>query len=273
MARDREVSRATGAAALLLTLALTPSACGGNATEPAQSPSEAASATAASSTSPGPAHAGHAEPGHHGHHAGGGGHPGHHSTTANHRFEDPERWAKVFDDPERDEWQKPDAVLDFLKLPENALVADLGAGTGYFSVRLAKRVPKGKVFAVDIEDKLLKHLASRAEKAKLGNVITVLAAQDDPKLPPNLDLVLVVDTYHHISERVPYFEGVAKKLSAKGRVVIVDFKLGDLPVGPPDKHKISQDQTHTEMEAAGFQLCDELKTLPYQYVLSFGPHC
>ncbi|MEZ4373307.1 MAG: class I SAM-dependent methyltransferase [Polyangiaceae bacterium] len=239
------------------------SACGGAHEQPRAPGSESAPAE----------HSHVARAGDHSGHHDGEAHHGHHAATANHRFDDPERWAKVFDDPERDEWQRPDAVLDFLELPDTALVADLGAGTGYFSVRLAKRVPKGKVFAVDIEEKLLQHLASRAEKAKLSNVTTVLAEPNDPKLPANLDLVLVVDTYHHISERVPYFEGVAKRLSAKGRVVIVDFKLGDLPVGPPDKHKISQDQTHTEMEAAGFQLCGELKTLPYQYVLSFGVHC
>ncbi len=200
-------------------------------------------------------------------------HHGHHAATANHRFDDPERWAKVFDDPERDAWQKPDVVLDFLGLSPDAVVADLGAGTGYFSVRLAQRVPRGKVFAVDVEPKLLDHLSKRAAKAKLENIATVLAEPNDPKLPRDLDLVLVVDTYHHISERVPYFERVLRRLKAQGRVVIVDFRLGELPVGPPDDHKISQDQAHTEMEAAGFQLCAELKSLPYQYVLSFGARC
>lgn len=200
-------------------------------------------------------------------------HHGHGAATAHHRFDDAERWAKVFDDPERDAWQMPEAVLDFMRLADDAAVADLGAGTGYFSVRLAHRLPRGKVFAVDIEPKLLEHLAQRAAKAKLTNVETVLAEASDPKLPSGLDAVLVVDTYHHISERVSYFERVRKQLKPDGRVVIVDFRLGDLPVGPPDEHKISRDQTHTELEAAGFQLCDELKSLPYQYVLSFGTRC
>lgn len=200
-------------------------------------------------------------------------HHGHGAATAHHRFDDAERWAKVFDDPERDAWQKPEAVLDFMRLADDAAVADLGAGTGYFSVRLARRVPRGKVFAVDIEPKLLEHLTQRAAKANLTNVETLLAEASDPKLPSHLDAVLVVDTYHHISERVPYFERVKQQLKPSGRLVIVDFRLGDLPVGPPDEHKISRDQTHTELEAAGYQLCDELKSLPYQYVLSFGTRC
>ncbi|MEZ4231234.1 MAG: class I SAM-dependent methyltransferase [Polyangiaceae bacterium] len=265
--------------AAAVTLGAVAAACGCAGQPPATTapptsappPGHAPSEHPAHAPSEHPAH-GHAEP-HPPSPRGEGTQHGHHAATANHRFEDPERWAKVFDDPKRDAWQRPESVLDFLKLDASARVADLGAGTGYFSVRLAKRVPQGKVYAVDIEPKLLEHLAQRAKQAGLANVVTVLASPDDAKLPSDLDLVLVVDTYHHISERVPYFEAVAKRLKPTGRLVIVDFRLGDLPVGPPDEHKISQDQAHTELEAAGFQLCGELKSLPYQYVLSFGTTC
>lgn len=225
-------------------------------------------ATQAPPATPAPARAATAEPpqGHHGHH-------GHSSPTANHRFQDPDRWSKVFDDPERDAWQKPDAVVAALSLNPASVVADLGAGTGYFSIRIARKVPEGKVFAVDIEPKMVAHVEERARHESLTNVAGIVATPNDPKLPAGVDVVLVVDTYHHIEDRTPYFEKVKAKLSPGGRVVIVDFKKGDLPVGPPDAHKIAPTMVQREMKAAGYQQCREWNELPYQYVLFFGRTC
>jgi ubiquinone/menaquinone biosynthesis C-methylase UbiE len=207
------------------------------------------------------------------HHGGHSHHPSHSCGSANHRFEDADRWAKVFDDPERDAWQHPDDVVRELGLSPSGVVADLGAGTGYFSVRLARAVPQGKVYAVDVEPGMVKHVEERARRAKLGNVTGIVAAADDPKLPSGIDVVLVVDTYHHISERTRYFTAVLPKLAPSGRVVIVDFKKGDFPVGPPDAHKISPDSVKSEMEAAGYQQCRSYDALPYQYVLFFAQTC
>ncbi len=198
---------------------------------------------------------------------------GHSCGSANHRFENADRWAKVFDDPERDAWQHPDDVVRELGLTPSSVVADLGAGTGYFSMRLARVVPSGKVFAVDIEPGMVEHVKKRAREAKLENVTGIVAAADDPKLPPGVDVVLVVDTYHHLTERTRYFEGVRSKLAPGGRVVIVDFKKGDFPVGPPDAHKIAPDAVKTEMAAAGFRACKSYDALPYQYVLFFAQSC
>lgn len=212
----------------------------------------------------------HAPPEEHGHgHVQGHGH----DTTAptvDHRFEDPEHWAKVFDDPARDAWQKPQTLVGVLGLSPDSRVADIGTGTGYFVPHLARAVPKGTVLAIDLEPKLLEHVKQRAAKAKLANVQTILAEKDDPKLPKDVNVVLVVDTYHHIGKRQDYFRAVQSKLAQGGRVVIVDFRKGKLPVGPPDPHKLAPDTVTAEMKNAGYELCREHDILPHQYVLSFG---
>jgi len=179
----------------------------------------------------------------------------------------------VFDDPARDAWQKPDEVLQQLSLRPTDVVADLGAGTGYFSMRIAPQVPQGKVLAVDIEEKLVAYMKERAAKHGVGNLEAVLATPDDPKLPSGVSVVLVVDTYHHIGDRSAYFARVRKSLAPGGRVVIVDFKKGQFPVGPPDAHKLAPDRVQSEMKGAGYQICRSWDGLPYQYLLVFAEKC
>src|SRR4051812_30710643 len=124
--------------------------------------------------------------------------------THEHAFEDADKWAEVFDDPRRDSWQKPHEVIEALKLKPDAVIADIGAGTGYFSVRFARMLPKSKVYAVDVEPDMVRHLANRAKHDQLPNVIAVQATPGDPKLPEKVDLAFFVDTYHHIDDRVRY---------------------------------------------------------------------
>jgi len=200
-------------------------------------------------------------------------HTGNHQMSvpmpmAHHSFGDAERWAKLFDDPSRDAWQKPDEVLDALQLEPTARVADLGAGTGYFSVRIAKRVPKGKVFAVDIEPDMLRYLDERAHRAHLSVLQTVRASADSANVPEPVDLVLVVDTYHHIENRTAYFAKLSKSLRPDGRLAIIDFKL-DAPDGPPVADRIAPEKVTAELEAAGYQLVATLPLLPRQYFLVF----
>lgn len=198
---------------------------------------------------------------------------GHASGAANHRFDDPERWSKVFDDPKRDAWQKPDVVVAELRLSASDVVADIGAGTGYFTARLARVVPRGKVLAVDIEPKLIEHMKQRAEREGTANVEVVLGSPSDPRLPRGVNVVLVVDTYHHIAERTEYFRRVRERLATGGRVVIVDFKMGKLPVGPPDDHKLAPDVVEREMTQAGYGRCASFDGLPYQYMITFAEKC
>jgi SAM-dependent methyltransferase len=187
-----------------------------------------------------------------------------------HRFDDPERYAKSFDDPARDGWQLPDRVIEALKLSADASVADIGAGTGYFSVRLARVVPGGTVYAVDVEPSMLEHIRKRASGAGLNNVLTVRATSTTPNLPKPVDLVLIVDTYHHLPARETYFRELTKSLTARGRVAIVDFRK-DSPDGPPPEFRFEADQIISEMQLAGYSLQARHDFLPRQHFLVFAP--
>lgn len=195
-------------------------------------------------------------------------------ATVRHGFEDPERWARVFDDPARDEWQRPAEVLDFLGVAAGQRIADLGAGTGYFTVRLAEAVgPDGRVYAVDVEPSMVDYVARRCADAGTGDVVVpILAEPDDPGLDErSVDTVLVVDTWHHIDDRLAYLERLAGSLRPGGRVAVVDWREGKLPVGPPVGHKLSRGAVVEEFGEGGWELVAEKADLPYQYVLVFAP--
>lgn len=185
-----------------------------------------------------------------------------------HRFRDAERWTQVFDDPQRDVWQKPDEVLRALALPPDALVADLGAGTGYFAVRLAKLLPAGRVYAVDIEPDMVRYLAERAQRENLANLTAVQGTPDDPKLPGKVDLVLLVDVYHHVDERERYFRRLGDHLRPSGRIAVIDFRP-DSPMGPPRSARIAAERVKDELKRAGYALAQTHDFLPNQYFLVF----
>ena len=168
-----------------------------------------------------------------------------------HRFDDPAKLAKSFDDPKRDAWQMPDRVIAALELTPAHSVADIGAGTGYFSMRLAKAVPKGVVYAVDIEPNMITHLTTRAAGEKVTNLTPVLGSATSPNLPKPVDLILVVDTYHHIGNRSEYFRALRSQLIAGGRIAIIDFRK-DAPDGPPAHFRFTPEQIQKEMGDAGY---------------------
>ncbi|MBA3545363.1 MAG: methyltransferase, partial [Nannocystis sp.] len=152
-----------------------------------------------------------------------------------HRFDDAEKWAPQFDSADREAWQKPDAVIAALALAPGARVADLGAGTGYFAVRLARAVPQGCVFAQDLEPDMIRYLGERAKREGLANLVAVQGEPNDPRLPEAVDLAIMVDTYHHVADPTGFFARVRDHLVPGGRLVIVDFKKDapdDAP-GPP----------------------------------------
>jgi SAM-dependent methyltransferase len=187
-----------------------------------------------------------------------------------HRFKDAERWARVFDDPARAAWQKPDEVIEALALASDAKVADIGAGTGYFSSRLARAVPGGRVYAVDAEPDMVRYLGDRAKREGLANLVPVQAGSRDPMLPEPVDLALLVDVYHHVPARVQYFEGLRGRLRPNGRLAIVDFRL-DSPRGPPRAARIAPERVKEELGRAGYALVAEHGFLPDQYFLVFAP--
>lgn len=185
-------------------------------------------------------------------------------THQHHPPRSADEYAKVLENPKRDEWQRPHEVITALKLRPDEAVADIGAGSGYFTRRLARHA--GKVYAVDIDARLLEMIG----KAGLKNVQTVLATGDDPKLPEGaVDTVFICDVLHHIGGRPAYYEKLKKALKPGGRVVIIDFYKRKLPVGPPEGMKLSEEQVTKEFLAAGFQAGETHGFLPHQYFLVF----
>ena len=172
--------------------------------------------------------------------------------THRHSFGDAEKWAHVFDDPERDAWQKPHEVIRALKLAPDAAVADLGAGTGYF-----------------VEPGMVKYLGARAKKENLANLKPVAGSAADPRLPAKVDLVLLVDVYHHIEQRERYVRALAASLKPGGRVAVIDFRM-DSPSGPPKSARVAPERVKAELAGAGYALAEEHAFLPRQYFLVFS---
>jgi len=188
-----------------------------------------------------------------------------------HRHENPMAYVASLDDPRRDAYQKPDEVMKALALRPGEVVADIGAGSGYFAVRFAQAVgDAGRVYAVDISPDMVRHLNRRLRDAAIRNVFTVLADPDDPLLPPaSVDRFVIVDTWHHVDARAKYAAAMKRMLKPGGQVVHIDYQKRELPVGPPLDHKIAREDVLKEMQAGGFELTGEHTFLPYQYFLVF----
>ena len=191
--------------------------------------------------------------------------------THGHGFGDAEKWAHVFDDPQRDAWQKPHEVIQALELRPDAIVADIGAGTGYFAARLARMLPKATVYAVDVEPEMVKYLADRAKREKLSNLKPVAAEPGDARLPEKADLILLVDVYHHVEDRSRYFRRLAGSLKPGARLAVIDFKP-DSPHGPPRRARVAPGEVKAELAKAGYALQAEHGFLPHQYFLVFQPN-
>jgi ubiquinone/menaquinone biosynthesis C-methylase UbiE len=187
-----------------------------------------------------------------------------------HRFDDPARFAKSFDDPARDGWQMPGRVIAALQLQPDSQVADIGAGTGYFSMKLSKAVPKGTVFAVDVEPKMLDFLRNRAKAEHVTNVVPVQAAASSPNIPKPVDAILIVNTYHHLPSRASYFADLKRSLKPGGRIAIIDFRK-DAPSGPPPEFRFDAAQIVAEMEQAGYRVAARHDFLPHQHFVIFEP--
>lgn len=187
-----------------------------------------------------------------------------------HRFGNAEKWAQLFDDPERDAWQKPSEVIRALALTPDASVADIGSGTGYFAVRLARALPKGRVFGVDLEPDMVRYLTHRAKREGIANITAIQAGEHDPRIPEPVDLVLMVNTYHHVPERENYFRKLANSLKPGGRAAIIDFTL-ESPHGPPRHSRVPPAEIKRELTSAGYRLVQEHALLPHQYFLVFAP--
>src|SRR6185436_17637350 len=154
--------------------------------------------------------------------------------------------------PDRDEYQRPDKIMDVLGIGEASVVADLGAGSGWFTPRLARRVgPNGMVYAEDVQRPMIQAIKIRVDRLGLKNVTTVLGTASDPRLPVPIDAVLIVDAYHEMEQPVALLRNVAKSLKPTGRIGIVDFTKDGGGPGPAMEERVDPDAVIRDAQAAG----------------------
>jgi ubiquinone/menaquinone biosynthesis C-methylase UbiE len=196
------------------------------------------------------------------------GHRGQHGNP-----EDLDAYIARMEEPGRAEWQKPDEVLRVLALERGQSACDIGAGPGYFALRIARAVGEtGRVYAVDVEPRILEALRKRVQKSGVRNITPVLALGEDALLPPSAcDLILIVDTYHHFPDGPAYLRRLTRSLKPGGRIVNIDFHKRELPVGPPPPHKLTREEFLAQAAQGGLELVAEHTFLPYQYFLVLRP--
>jgi ubiquinone/menaquinone biosynthesis C-methylase UbiE len=179
--------------------------------------------------------------------------------------------ADWLDRAERDQEEDPDRAIDVLKLQKGVAVADIGAGSGYITEKLSKKVgPMGKVYATDIQQGMIDLLSKRIAKRKLANVTPILSTQDDPRLPlESIDLALMVDVYHELSQPQLVLRHIKAALKPGGRLVLLEYRKEDpnIPIRP--EHKMSVAEAKLEVEAEGFKLTTTNEDLPRQHILIF----
>ncbi|HLK22011.1 MAG TPA: class I SAM-dependent methyltransferase [Bryobacteraceae bacterium] len=175
------------------------------------------------------------------------------------------------DRPERESEEAPDQAIHLLGLRAGMTVADVGAGTGYMSLRMARRVgPTGKVYANDLQPEMLEKLRANSQREKLANVETVQGTASDPKLPKNaIDLVLLVDVYHEFSEPQAMLDHIREALKPDGRLVLLEYRKEDPKVPIRPEHKMSVAEVRTEVEAEGYKLDQVIEKLPRQHIIIF----
>ena len=178
----------------------------------------------------------------------------------------------LLESPDRDLWQLPGQIMDALGVAEGSVVADIGAGAGWFTIRLARRVgPNGIVYAEDIQPQMLEATGRRVAREGLRNVRTVLGSSEDPRLPAGaLDAVLIVDTYHELENPDALLRNIAKSLKPQGRVGVVDYKRDGLGPGPALEDRVDAELIVRDAEGAGLKLLRRETFLPYQFMLVFG---
>lgn len=190
------------------------------------------------------------------------------SNNSHRPFANPEEHAARFDDPTRDDWQKPEQVLDFVKIKSTDKFADFGAGTGYFTMRAAARVKEGEIIAIDSEPSMLQYIRKRAQEAGLSNVKTLQIDHDGFLFPGKVDVILMVNTYHHLKDRVSRFRELVNCLRDDGKLVIIEGKEGT-PMEPPPELRVSAEIITRELSHAGYALADEAFFLPFQTLQVF----
>jgi ubiquinone/menaquinone biosynthesis C-methylase UbiE len=178
----------------------------------------------------------------------------------------------LLDAPDRDLWQRPDQIMDALGVADGSVVADIGAGSGWFTIRLARRVgPQGLVYAEDVQTEMINAISRRVSREGLANVRAVLGQKNDPNLPAqSIDAVLMVDAYHEIENRVTVLRNLSRALKPQGRIGVIDFRLDGTGPGPSIEERVSPDVVVKDATQAGLRLIRQEPFLQYQYFLIFG---
>ena len=173
--------------------------------------------------------------------------------------------------PEREREEQPAKVLSAMQLRANDIVADIGAGTGYFSTRIARKIPLGRVLAVDIQPEMIAMLKSNIQAKRLKNIEPVLGTPDDPHLPASgVDKILMVDAYHEFDQPLAMMQNIVKNLRPGGEVVLVEYRGEDQSIPILPHHKMTVEQVNAEMAAVGLHLVRRNDELPMQHILIYG---
>ncbi len=192
------------------------------------------------------------------------------SADSLHPFADTEKYIEFLERPDRAAWQKPDDVVGALHLSGSETLVDVGAGSGYFTFRFAKALPKGKVIAVDVEPEMVRHVHHKVMTEGIENVEAVIADPADPTVDPAADVVFVCDVIHHVQDREAWLRKMFSEMKPGAKLVVVEFKEGNLPQGPPESVKIPKAKLTRLVRDAGFVVkSDDPKLLPYQTFLVF----
>jgi len=185
-------------------------------------------------------------------------------------FDDVEKYIAFLEKPERAVWQKPDKVVAALGLTGSETLVDIGAGSGYFSFRFARVLPKGKVIAEDTEPEMVRHVHHRVMTEGISNIQSVLSKPEAPEIASDADWVFICDVLHHVPDRPAWLGRIASGMKHGAKLALVEFKEGKLPEGPPESAKIPRTQLLSLFSAAGFTLDSEKPDLlPYQVFLAF----
>lgn len=186
-------------------------------------------------------------------------------------FQEVEKYITFLERPDRAAWQKPDEVVEALNLKGTEIVSDVGAGSGFFSFPLSKASPQGKVRAIDVRPEMLRHILHKSRSNGISNIDVVLATFDDPKVSRDTDLVFICDVLHHVQNRESWLRRIYQALGSGAKLVLIEFREGDLPAGPPASIKIPKGEMLKLARKVGFRLTDDHSSLlPYQYFLVFS---
>jgi ubiquinone/menaquinone biosynthesis C-methylase UbiE len=185
-------------------------------------------------------------------------------------FEDTEKYIAFLERKDRLNWQKPGAVIEKINLKGNEIIADVGAGSGYFTFRFASMLPEGKVYAIDVKPEMLRHIHHKAMGSNVENIETILASYNDPRVPKDSDIVFICDVLHHVDERSVWINKLYSEVKAESKLFLLEFKDGPLPEGPPEQIKISREEIISEFLNNGFsKLSEDTNLLPYQNFFVF----